>query len=76
MLSIILSHWSVYLYLFDLIAFTLLFFVDWARRSSQAQKYRPRRIALAIVPAVAAERTARFRRADNSVFPAEYRSGR
>ena len=73
MLSIILSHWSIYLYLIDLIALAVLFFVDWARRTSQERK---RRAAFATARVAASEHTAKFRRAGNSVFPAEYRYGR
>jgi len=76
MLSIILNHWSVYLYLFDLIALSVLFFADWARRSSQAQNGRPMRGTLATERVVASEHTARSLRAGNSVFPAEYQYGR
>lgn len=75
MLNIIFSHWSVYLYLFDLIALTILFFVDYAHRKAQDRKDRLRRAAFATAPVAASEHTARFRRAGNNVFPAEYRYG-
>lgn len=76
MLSIILSHWSVYLYLLDLFVLTILFFVDYAQRTAQERKDRIRRTALATAPVAASEHTVRFRRAGNNVFPAEYRYGR
>ena len=76
MLSIILNHWSVYLYVVDIIVLSVLFFADWARRSSQERNGQAMRARLATERVVASEHTAKFRRAGNNVFPAEYRYGR